>query len=118
LAAQLDCALINVLSPTPGTDLWERMQAEQRLLYTDFPHDYMYYTQDNVCFRPAQMTPRQLQVGARGLIARLNSPARLLSRARHTWRHTHSPSATAIALEWNRRSGAGAHRPLLREAPG
>lgn len=117
LDAQLDCALVNVLSPTPGTTLWERFVAEGRLLYTDFPHDYIYYTQDNVCFQPAQMTPRQLQDGARELIVRLNSPGQLLRRARQTWQHTRNPVATAIALEWNRRSGVAARRAPLRDAP-
>lgn len=114
---QIDCALINILAPTPGTVLWERLEAENRLLYTDFPGDYAYYTQDTVCFRPAQMSPRQLQAGARDLIARLNHPARLVRRTRQTWHHTHSPLATAIAVEWNRRSGVAARRPPLRIPP-
>lgn len=117
LETQIDCALINVLAPTPGTVLWERLSAEGRLLYTDFPADYIYYTQDTACFRPARMTPQALQDGARQLIINLNRPSLLLARARHTWRHTRSPFAVAIALEWNRRSWAAARRPPLREPP-
>ena len=117
LETQIDCALINILAPTPGTDLWERLAAEGRLLYTDFPEDYAVYTQDTVCFRPAQMTPRELQEGARHLISRLNRPGALLRRARQTWHHTHSPLATLIAWEWNRRSGAAARRTPLRQSP-
>jgi radical SAM superfamily enzyme YgiQ (UPF0313 family) len=117
LETQIDCALINILAPTPGTDLWERLATEGRLLYTSFPGDYAVYSQDTVCFRPARMTPRELQEGARRLIGRLNRAPVRLHRARQTWRHTHSPLATAIALEWNRRSAIAARRPPLRSVP-
>ena len=117
LEAEIDCALINILAPTPGTVLWERLAAEGRLLYTAFPQDYVYYTQDTVAFRPAQMTPQRLEAGARELIRRLNRAPVRLARARRTWQHTRSVPATAIAWAWNRRSGAAARRPPLRPAP-
>jgi radical SAM superfamily enzyme YgiQ (UPF0313 family) len=117
LETQIDCALINVLAPTPGTTLWERLSAEGRLLYTDFPADYAFYTQDTVCFRPAQLTPRELQEGARWLIDRVNRPQQRRRRALQTWQHTHNPLAVAIALEWNRRSRMAARRPPLRQPP-
>jgi radical SAM superfamily enzyme YgiQ (UPF0313 family) len=115
LETQIDCALINVLAPTPGTALWERLAAEDRLLYTHFPTDYAYYTQDTVCFRPAHMTACALQDSTRRLIRRINRPGQIHRRARQTWRHTRSTLATAIALEWNRRSWTAARRPPLRQ---
>lgn len=110
LETEIDCALLNILAPTPGTPLWERLVAEGRLLLHNFPDDYAYCTQDRVYFRPAQLTPQQLQSGIRQLILRLNRPAVLLRRAWHTWRHTRSVLATLIALEWNRRSWVAARR--------
>ena len=108
LETEIDCALINILAPTPGTPLWERLAAEGRLLLRDFPDDYAFCTQDRVYFQPAQLMPQQLQEGARHLILRLNRRGLLLRRAWRTWQHTHSPLATVIALEWNRRSRAAA----------
>ncbi len=104
LAAGVDCTLINVLSPTPDTLLWERLVAQDRLLYTDFPADYALYTQDNVCFRPRGMTPVQLQEGTRWLIANLTRLPVALRRAGRTWRVTRSPLATFTALAWNWRT--------------
>ncbi len=104
LEAEIDCALINILAPLPGTLLWERLVAERRLLLHDFPADYAYCTQDRVYFQPVHMTPEQLQTGARELISRLNRPGLLKRRAWRTWQHTHSTLATLIAFEWNRRS--------------
>ncbi|NLF03085.1 MAG: B12-binding domain-containing radical SAM protein, partial [Anaerolineales bacterium] len=46
LAADVDCTLVNVLCPTPDTLLWERLERDNRLLYTNFPADYALYTQD------------------------------------------------------------------------
>jgi len=106
LETEIDCALINILAPLPGTLLWERLVAEGRLLLHDFPADYATCTQDRVYFQPAQMTPEQLQTGAQELISRLNRPGLLVRRAWRTWQHTHSALATLIAFEWNRRSRA------------
>lgn len=104
LETEIDCALVNILAPLPGTVLWERLMAEGRLLLHDFPVDYAYCTQDRVYFRPAHMTSEQLQTGTQELISRLNRPGLLVRRAWRTWQHTHSVLATLIAFEWNRRS--------------
>jgi radical SAM superfamily enzyme YgiQ (UPF0313 family) len=108
LAAGVDCTLVNILSPTPGTLVWDRLTAEGRLLYTDFPHDYAYYTQDNVVFRPAGMSPVDLQAGTRKLIGNLTRLPVVLRRARRTWMHTRAALPTWIALAWNWRT----HRAL------
>jgi len=110
LEAEIDCALINILAPLPGTVLWERLIAEGRLLLRHFPDDYAYCTQDRVYFQPAQLTPQQLEEGARQLIVRLNRPGLLARRVWRTWQHTHSALATLVALEWNRRSRVAARR--------
>jgi hypothetical protein len=104
LSTGIDCALINILSPTPGTLLWDRLRNQGRLLYLDFPTDYALYVQDNVCFQPEGMTPEALQEGTRGLLADLNRPAIAFQRARATWQHTRDPLATLVALGWNWRT--------------
>jgi radical SAM superfamily enzyme YgiQ (UPF0313 family) len=104
LSAGIDCALINILSPTPGTLLWDRLRSQGRLLYVNFPADYALYVQDNVCFRPEGMTPEALQEGTRQLLADLNRPAVAFRRAVATWRHTRNPLATLTALGWNWRT--------------
>jgi radical SAM superfamily enzyme YgiQ (UPF0313 family) len=104
LASEIDCALVNILNPTPGTRLWDRLREQGRLLYTSFPDDYALYTQDNVCFRPEGMTPMELQEGTRRLIAGLTRLPVALRRARATWRHTRDPLTTLIAFNWNRRT--------------
>jgi radical SAM superfamily enzyme YgiQ (UPF0313 family) len=104
LASRIDCTLVNILCPTPGTVLWERLCEEGRLLYTDFPADYALYTQDNVCFRPQGMTMTELQEGTRWLIASLTRLPVALRRARTTWLFTRNALATLTAFGWNRRT--------------
>jgi radical SAM superfamily enzyme YgiQ (UPF0313 family) len=112
LEASVDCTLVNVLSPTPDTLLWERLSAQGRLLYTDFPANYALYTQDNVCFRPLNMSAAELQEGTRRLIADLTRLPVALGRARRTWGVTGDLLATLTALVWNVRT-----RSVLRRFP-
>jgi radical SAM superfamily enzyme YgiQ (UPF0313 family) len=102
LDAGIDVAHFTLLTPTPGTDLYDRLAREGRLLYTDFPADYTHYDSRKAVFRPLKMTPEQLEeglvwatqaVGARSVVAR---------RAWNTWRETGSPLFAAIAYRWNR----------------
>ena len=50
---------VNILTPYPGTKVYERFKAEGRLI----SHDWYYYNHKSVVFRPKHMTPEQLQAG-------------------------------------------------------
>ncbi len=115
LAARVDCALINILHPDPGTPLWERLCSEERLLYTDFPEDYVFYCPDNVCFRPGGMTPLELQEGTRRLVAALTRLPVIVRRAVGTWRRTRDWLSTGAAFAWNWRTRRGLRGFPLRD---
>ena len=57
----------HILTPYPGTKLWERLISEIRLFYQLYPNNYSkdweLYNTGNVLFIPKQMTPIQLQEG-------------------------------------------------------
>jgi radical SAM superfamily enzyme YgiQ (UPF0313 family) len=55
----LPTVTLNVLTPYPGTRLYERFKAEGRLI----SQDWYYYNHQSVVFRPKHMTPEQLQEG-------------------------------------------------------
>lgn len=48
------------LTPLPGTRLFNRLEAEGRLLYTDFPRDWDRYDMSEVVFRPSDMQTSEL----------------------------------------------------------
>ncbi|MCJ7663607.1 MAG: B12-binding domain-containing radical SAM protein [Desulfobacterales bacterium] len=61
-ALRLDCVNFNILTPFPGTQLYDRLKKEGRLLTGDWSYFQPY---KNVVFQPKQMTPHQLFNGYR-----------------------------------------------------
>jgi radical SAM superfamily enzyme YgiQ (UPF0313 family) len=60
LNSKIDSASFTVLTPLPGTKLYARLEAEGRLLRTDYPNDWQYYDFERAVFRPKHMTPEEL----------------------------------------------------------
>ncbi len=59
VAQGVETATFHVLTPYPGTELFRRLAAAGRLLH----HDWDLYDTRHAVFRPARMTPRQLEEG-------------------------------------------------------
>jgi radical SAM superfamily enzyme YgiQ (UPF0313 family) len=55
----IETATFHILTPYPGTALYERMQKAERMLHSDWD---LYDTRHTV-YRPAQMTPQRLEQG-------------------------------------------------------
>lgn len=55
----VETATFHILTPYPGTALYQRMAAEGRLLHSRWDH----YDTRHVVFQPARMTPAQLEAG-------------------------------------------------------
>lgn len=102
LEAGLDLVHFGLLTPNPGTDLFDRLAREGRLLYTDFPADHARYDLQTAVFRPLGMTPEQLEEGLLWATEAVGSRSALLRRAWGTWRNTRNPLMTLLALSWNR----------------
>jgi radical SAM superfamily enzyme YgiQ (UPF0313 family) len=56
---QVELAYFNVLTPLPGTPLYDRYNATGRI----FDRDWAHYDGKHVVFTPSRMTPEQLQEG-------------------------------------------------------
>lgn len=65
----LECATFHILTPYPGTPLFRKLEAEGRLLHRRWD----LYDTANAVFRPAQMTPAQLEEGYAWLYQRIFS---------------------------------------------
>ncbi|HUU02457.1 MAG TPA: radical SAM protein [Myxococcota bacterium] len=57
--AKLNIAEFAVATPYPGTPMWSKMIAEERII----DHSWKHYNDSNVVFRPAKMTAERLQQG-------------------------------------------------------
>ncbi|MGA2662728.1 MAG: radical SAM protein [Verrucomicrobiota bacterium] len=72
----IDALQLNILTPLPGTPLFGDMDRAGRL----FDRDWSHYDYRHVVFRPARITPAQLQAGADWVYAQFYRLDRILGR--------------------------------------
>ncbi|MCX6329085.1 MAG: radical SAM protein [Bacteroidia bacterium] len=70
-------ASFNVLTPYPGTKVYEDLKNENRLITTD----WRYYDHNTVVFKPRNMTPYELQIGKIDARQKFYSILSVLNRA-------------------------------------
>jgi radical SAM superfamily enzyme YgiQ (UPF0313 family) len=83
-AHRLACATFHILTPYPGTPLFQQLEAEGRILHRDWGR----YDTTHVVFRPKRLTPEELLLGYDWLYRRLFSHASIWARrpeARSEW---------------------------------
>lgn len=81
-ANRLECATFHILTPYPGTPLFEEMESQGRLLHRDWSR----YDTGHVVFQPKQMTPEQLAEGYAWCYERLFTHASIWRRRPEDWR--------------------------------
>jgi radical SAM superfamily enzyme YgiQ (UPF0313 family) len=100
--AGVDVAHFGILTPYPGTDLYERLVQEGRMIYNDFPEDYARYDLCTAVFRPSNMTPEQLEEGLVWTAQAVGSRRAATRRAWSTLKASKHPFLTALIYRWNR----------------
>ncbi|HWB14261.1 MAG TPA: radical SAM protein [Pirellulales bacterium] len=75
-ANRVECGTFHILTPYPATPLFRQMQAEGRLLHTNWD----LYDTAHVVFRPKRMSPEELQLGYDWLYRWLYSPRSIWRR--------------------------------------
>ncbi|MCU0685981.1 MAG: B12-binding domain-containing radical SAM protein [Polyangiaceae bacterium] len=78
---RLECATFHILTPYPGTPLFRRLEAEGRLLHRDWSR----YDTAHVVFRPARMTPDELERGYASCYEQLFSHGSIWRRRPRDW---------------------------------
>jgi len=73
----LDVLEVNILTPYPGTPLFERLERDGRILTKDWSK----YNQVEVVFQPKKMTPEELYEGAKKVAKDFYSPYNTLIRS-------------------------------------
>ena len=102
LEARVDLAHFGLLVPTPGTDVFERLSREGRLLFNDFPASYALLDLNRAVFQPTDMTPEQAEAGLASATQKVSTWPTALRRAWRTWYATGNASAALISLLWTR----------------
>jgi len=72
----IDAPIINILTPYPGTVLYDEYEKAGRI----FDHDWTNYYNSNVVFHPIRMTPAELIDGYYWLVRELYKPSNVAKR--------------------------------------
>ncbi len=97
----IDGCQFTIMTPFPGTRLYDQMQKEGRLLYTNYPEDWARYNAYEAVIRPRHMTVEQLVEGWRRVYDATSSLGKSLMRSMKTLANTGSLVNASINLFWN-----------------
>jgi radical SAM superfamily enzyme YgiQ (UPF0313 family) len=101
IAQRFAFAAFNLLTPYPGTPLYRRLAAQQRLLYDGVWWLHPDYRFNDAAFKPAQMTADALTEVAWRCRRRWSSPASILRRLLDPATHLHSLSQLVVYARYN-----------------
>lgn len=97
-----------LLTPLPGTRLFERMQKEGKLVLDNFPNDWQYYGYETLVFNPGTMERQEMQDYIFKSFDKVYEPSFLKRRMLKTWWRTRSfiTAYWSYMSNWNYRSMA------------
>ncbi|MFB0506026.1 MAG: radical SAM protein [Thermodesulfobacteriota bacterium] len=98
---EIDAAQFTILTPVPGTKLYEHLASEGRLLFRDYPKDWKRYNGFEVVFQPRNMTAEELQEGHISAYEATASLKGSFARAIKTFFKTKSLFSTISSFYWN-----------------
>ncbi len=101
LHSDVDAMQVTVLTPLPGTVLYDRLKAENRLLYTNYPNDWERCTTTQLTYRPLHMTPTEFDEIATESWKKLYNSKTLTRRLIKTTRLTQNTEAAKWAYSAN-----------------
>lgn len=101
LNSGVDVMQITHLTPLPGTSLFNRLRNEGRLLYTNFPADWVHYDMTEVTYKPVSMSPQELTEVMHESTCRLYNRWFIWRKFIKTWRSTRNLTTTMWAYNSN-----------------
>jgi radical SAM superfamily enzyme YgiQ (UPF0313 family) len=98
---EIDAAEFNIITPLPGTPLYEKIKRNKRLLTKDWGK----YTQTQVVFKPKNMTPEELYAGTRKVIKSFYAPSAMFKRWIRLLKLSFDPVqiSTIVTMDYSRR---------------
>lgn len=100
-SSRIDVLQVCKLTPLPGTQLWDRMQRDGRILDQNFPEAWEDYRFTKMVFEPARMSIEEVYEGFTYLRRAYYSFWQTLKRTLSTWFDTRSLTATLLAYGFN-----------------
>jgi len=100
-SSHIDVIQVTKPTPLPGTQLWENLQKENRILNQDFPQAWDDYRLTKMVFKPMQMSIENVYMGFTYLRKAYYSFWETTKRTLSTFFTTKSFTATIIAYRFN-----------------
>ncbi|MEI6050725.1 MAG: radical SAM protein [Bacteroidota bacterium] len=91
----------NIMTPFPGTPLFDRIKQAGRLICNDFPKDWRHFHGIHIVYRPEFIEPALLEKEMINIFARLFSSRQLIIRFFRTWWNTKSLRTALWAYNTN-----------------
>lgn len=102
LQSDVDTFQASYLTPLPGTKLYKKLAREKRLLYTNYPEDWVRHdVLSGVVFKPLSMEPEDLQKLLSENLQQLYAPESLQLKFLNTLINTNSRSTAERAYNMN-----------------
>ena len=98
----VDVMQITYLTPLPGTRVFDKLKNEGRLLYTDFPSDWVHYDMTEVTYKPLSMSHEELTKTMQESTRQLYSRWAIRRKFMKTWLATRSFTTAMWAYTSNK----------------
>ena len=85
LKSSVDAYQTTILTPLPGTTMYSLFKKNNRLLRTDYPHDWSFYQFMRVVFKPANMTSEDLTLQMKDIWKRIYHRSAIRRKALKTF---------------------------------
>jgi radical SAM superfamily enzyme YgiQ (UPF0313 family) len=102
LKSGVDVMQVTFLTPLPGTKTFNRYRDEGRLLYTDFPSDWIHYDMTEATYLPLSMSQEELTEIMHESTRRLYDSWTMRRKFLKTWRATRSMKTAMWAYTSNK----------------
>jgi radical SAM superfamily enzyme YgiQ (UPF0313 family) len=101
LSSDIDSMQTSILTPLPGTILFNRLQEEGRLLYTNFPEDWERYNFTEVVHKPKSMYPDEFKEAVHACWEKLYDMKNLKKKFLNTLKLTKNATTATWAFSSN-----------------
>jgi len=98
---RLDMANVQILTPLPGTALFEKLEREGRIIANSYPADWQYYTFSHPVSQYLHFTGSELVREVNQFHDRFDSYPKILVRVLRTVLHTRNPKKVLLGLITN-----------------
>ncbi len=98
----MDAVQITIVTPLPGTRLFEQLTKEGRIVFNNYPEDWIYYSLGGLVFKPKDKSAAEIAAGWRRLVDRIYSRPKILKREIKTLFRTKRISSASLSYKLNK----------------